>query len=172
MPQAARLHQSLEWPSEGVSRVPFRVFSDPDIFALEQSRLFHGKVWHFLCLDLDIPNPCDYRTTEVGRTPVIVTRDEQGTVHAMVNRCAHKGAIVCFKEKGNARTLSCVYHSWNYNLDGSLRGLAFQKGTRGASGGGMPDEFCVSDHRLEPLRVEIICGLVFWHLLQRNAALA
>lgn len=159
MPELTALSEPLIWPDEGVSRVPYRVFSDPEIFSMEQGRLLHGPVWHFLCLELDIAQNCDYRTTQVGRTPVIVTRDEAGAVHAMVNRCAHKGAIVCFKERGNARTLSCVYHSWNYNLDGSLRGLAFQKGTRG--NGGMEEDFCVADHRLEPLRVETICGLVF-----------
>ena len=62
----ARLSEPLRWPEEGVSRVPFRVFSDPEIYALEQRRLFHGPVWHFLCLELDIPNSFDYRTTWVG----------------------------------------------------------------------------------------------------------
>jgi phenylpropionate dioxygenase-like ring-hydroxylating dioxygenase large terminal subunit len=159
VPDITALKQPLRWPDEGVSRVPFRVFSDPDIYAVEQRRIFHGKVWHFLCLEIDVPDPCDYRTTHVGETPVIVSRDEDGRLHAMVNRCAHKGAIVCFKERGNARTLSCVYHSWNYNLDGTLRGLAFQKGSRGK--GGMPDGFRTDRHRLQPLRVESICGLIF-----------
>ncbi|MFT5393090.1 MAG: anthranilate 1,2-dioxygenase large subunit [Gammaproteobacteria bacterium] len=153
------LTEPLKWPAEGVSRVPFRVFSDPEIYQKEQRVLFHGKAWHFLCLEIDIPNAFDYRTTHVGETSIIVTRDEEKNVHAMVNRCAHKGAIVAFKERGNARTLSCVYHSWNYNLDGTLRGLAFQKGSRGE--GGMPENFCPAQHRLQPLRVEIICGLVF-----------
>lgn len=159
MPDLRELSEPLEWPAEGVSRVPYRVFSDPEIYTLEQARLFHGQVWHFLCLELDIPNTGDYKTTNVGETPVVVTRDPDGNVHAMVNRCAHKGAIVCFKERGNARTLSCVYHSWNYNLDGTLRGLAFQKGSRG--NGGMPEGFDPSRHRLQPLRVQTICGLVF-----------
>ena len=159
MPAPSTLTEPFHWPNEGLTRVPYRVFSDAAIYSLEQHRLFHGPAWHFLCLELDIPEPCDYRTTHVGDTPVIVSRDEHGKVHAMVNRCAHKGAIVCFKERGNARTLSCVYHSWNYNLDGTLRGLAFRKGSRGE--GGMGENFDVSKHRLEPLRVETLCGLVF-----------
>lgn len=147
------------WPSPGYTRVPFEVFSDPEIYAREQERIFRGPIWHFLCLEIDLPNPGDYRTGVVGETPIIVTRDQGGELHAMVNRCAHKGALVCYKKRGNARTLSCIYHAWNYELDGRLRGVAFQKGTKGQ--GGMPEDFDPKQHRLEPLRLEVCAGIVF-----------
>jgi hypothetical protein len=44
----------LVWPSDGVTRVPFRVFSDPQIYAEEQKRLFRGPIWNFLCLEIEI----------------------------------------------------------------------------------------------------------------------
>ena len=68
----------------------------------------------------------------------------------MVNRCAHKGALVCHKERGNAKALSCVYHSWTYDLTGQLMGLAFRDGLRGK--GGMPPDFDTKRHRLQPVR--------------------
>jgi anthranilate 1,2-dioxygenase large subunit len=108
---------------------------------------------------VEIPNPGDYRTTTVGETPIVVTRDRNGIIHAMVNRCAHKGALVCLKKKDNVASLSCVYHAWNYELDGKLKGVAFRNGIRGH--GGMPKDFKVEDHRLQPLNVEIFCGMVF-----------
>ena len=76
--------------------------------------------WHFLCLDVDVSNPGDCRTATVGEIPVIVTRDENGSIHAMVNRCAHKGALVCLKKSDNVKKLTCVYHAWTYNLAGQL----------------------------------------------------
>ena len=88
----------LAWPEGGVTRVPFQVFSDPEIYAMEQQKIFRGPVWHYLCLEAEIPNKGDIRTTWVGDTPIIVTRDEDGQVHAMINRCAHKGALVCLKQ--------------------------------------------------------------------------
>ena len=107
------------WPVQGVTRAPYQLFTDPEIYKLEQERIFRGKTWNFLCLDVEIKNAGDYRTTTVGETPVIVTRDRDGKVHAMVNRCAHKGALVCLKKKDNVPSLTCVYHAWNYELDGS-----------------------------------------------------
>ena len=153
------LATDLAWPQEGVTRVPFRVFSDAEIYADEQKRLFRGPIWNFLCLEVEIPRPGDWRLATVGETPVVVTRDEHGAIHAMVNRCAHKGALVCLQERGNAKALTCVYHSWSYDLAGRLQSVAFRHGVRGK--GGMPDDFDSAQHRLEPLRVEVFCGLVF-----------
>lgn len=149
----------FSWPPQGETRAPYRLFTDPEIYKLEQERIFRGKTWNFLCLDIEIPNAGDYRTTTVGETPVVVTRDRDGKVHAMVNRCAHKGALVCLKKKDNVASLSCVYHAWNYELDGKLKGVAFRNGVRGH--GGMPADFDAKQHRLRPVRVESFCGMIF-----------
>jgi len=38
-----------------------------------------------LCLDIDVPAPGHYKTTTIGDVPIIVTRDEDGELHALVN---------------------------------------------------------------------------------------
>ena len=155
----AALSEPLAWPEGGVARVPFRVFSDAEIYALEQEKIFKGPIWNFLCMEVDVAKPGDVRTTWVGETPVVVTRDQDGKLHAMINRCAHKGALVCLKQKENRESLTCVYHAWNYSLDGQLQTVAFRNGLKGK--GGMPEDFDASKHRLQPLRVATFCGLVF-----------
>jgi anthranilate 1,2-dioxygenase large subunit len=152
------LGEPLAWP-EGVARVPFRVFSDAEIYALEQEKIFRGPIWNFLCMEIDVAKPGDVRTSWAGETPVIVTRDQDGRLHAMINRCAHKGALVCLKQKENRESLTCVYHAWNYSLEGKLQSVAFRNGLKGK--GGMPEDFDPSKHRLQPLRVATFCGLVF-----------
>jgi len=147
------------WPEGGNARVPFRVYMDAEIHAEEQRRIFQGPTWHLLCLAIELPAPGDYLTTFVGETPVIVTRGEDRTLNAFENRCVHKGALVCLKDRGNAKVLSCVYHNWNYDLKGRLKSVAFQKGIKGQ--GGMPADFRVDAHRLRPLRVAELSGLVF-----------
>lgn len=147
------------WPDEGASRVPFRVFSDRAIYDLEQERIFRGPTWNFLCLEADIREPNTSVTGFVGETPVIVTRDESGAVHALVNRCAHKGALVQLRKERRGKHLTCVYHSWSFNLDGTLRSLAFRNGVNGL--GGMPEDFRLEDHALQPVRATVFAGVVW-----------
>ena len=80
---------SLAWP-EGLTRVPDWVFQREDIYGNEQQRIFQGNYWNYLCLEVDIPNPGDFRTSFVGDSPVIVTRDADGEIYAFENRCAQR----------------------------------------------------------------------------------
>ena len=149
----------FEWPDEDGSRVPYRVYTDPAIYAAEQRRIFQGPTWNFLCLEAELPNPGDYKTTFIGEAPIIVARDEDGALNAKVNRCAHKGALVCYQPRGNVRELTCVYHNWVYDLRGNLTGVAYAKGMGGK--GGVTEEFDPAEHGLERLRLDTYRGLVF-----------
>ena len=149
----------IEWPSEGATRAPYQVMTDPAIYRREMARIFRGPTWHYLCLDAEIPEPGDYRTSFIGETPIIVARDGDGAINAMVNRCAHKGALLCIEPCGKRKEFACVYHAWTYDLKGSLKSVAFQRGLAGA--GGMPEDFDLARHGLERLRVENFCGMVF-----------
>src|SRR5437588_12801710 len=82
--------QALEWPKQGNSRVPYRVFADPDIYRTELDRIFLGASWQYLALADELPAPGDYKTTFLGETPITVTRGDYGEIHAMVNRSAHR----------------------------------------------------------------------------------
>ena len=127
----------LDWPAEGVTRVPYRVYTDPDLYALEQERIFRGAAWNFLGLAVEVPNPGDFKATFVGDTPVVLTRDHDGALHAWVNRCAHRGALVCRELRGNvgaSGTHTCVYHQWAYDAGGNLVGVPFRRGLGGKGG--------------------------------------
>jgi len=91
--------------------------------------------------------------------PVVVARDAEGVVGAFENRCAHRGALICFDDGGNAKDFTCAYHAWRYDLHGTLQSVAFQRGVNGK--GGMRDSFCIADHGPRKLRVTTWRGLVF-----------
>src|SRR5580693_2287835 len=149
----------LVWPRDGVTRVPYSVYSREDVYAEERRRIFMGPVWNFLCLDAELPNPGDYRASFVGDMPVIVARALDGSLHAFESRCAHRGAQLCFKRGGHGREISCVYHNWTYDLRGNLTGVTFQRGINRK--GGMPPDFTLADHGLRRLEVESFAGIVF-----------
>jgi anthranilate 1,2-dioxygenase large subunit len=160
--QASDPHRPTErrvWTEHGLTRVPYWVFQDPEIYAAEQRELFRGPVWNFLCLAVEVANVGDFCTTFVGDASVIVTRDDDGELYAFENRCAHRGALIALEERGNAKQFSCVYHAWTYDRQGNLRGVAFKDGVEGK--GGMPPSFCIADHGPRKLRVAEIHGLVF-----------
>jgi anthranilate 1,2-dioxygenase large subunit len=135
------------------------MFSDPEIYALEQERIFRGPTWNFLGLEAEIPKPGDYKSTFIGDTPVVMTRAEDGELAAWVNRCAHRGAVVCRLPRGNALSHSCVYHQWSFGTKGTLQGVPFRRGQKDATG--MPKDFDPKQHNLRQLRVESYRGLVF-----------
>jgi phenylpropionate dioxygenase-like ring-hydroxylating dioxygenase large terminal subunit len=150
---------NIQWPTADASRVPFQVFTDPQLYELEQQTLFRGPNWNFVAMEIEIPNSGDYKTTFVGDTPVMVVRDQDGKIHCMVNRCAHRGSTLLFDDSGNTEDFTCVYHNWRYDLGGNLKSVAFQHGVRQV--GGMPKDFELCKHNLTKARVEIYHGLVF-----------
>ena len=150
---------NVEWQRSDYSRVPYWLYHNADVYALEQELIFRGPTWSYLCLEAEMPEPGDFRTTWVGDTPVLVNRDRDGTVHAMVNRCAHRGAAVCRHARGNTKVHTCIYHRWSYDLTGDLIGIPFQRGIGGQ--GGMDDDFDKTEHSLRQLRVACYQGIIF-----------
>jgi anthranilate 1,2-dioxygenase large subunit len=146
-------------PTVDPTRVPYRVFTDRELYAREQEHLFRGPTWNYLCLEAELRKPGDFRANFVGETPVFITRDAKGELHALVNRCAHRGAMVCREVRGNRKTMVCPYHQWSYDLNGALRGVPFRRGINGR--GGYSADFKLSEHSLTPLKVATYRGLVF-----------
>ena len=147
------------WPTADCSRVPYWVYVDPALYGAELERIFEGASWSYVALEAEIPAAGDYRLSKIGERPVIVARGDDGRVHVMTNRCAHRGTQVCREPFGNAANFTCPYHQWCYKLDGSLIAVPFRKGVNGQ--GGMPAEFDRSENGLEQLAVTTRNGVVF-----------
>jgi anthranilate 1,2-dioxygenase large subunit len=153
-------HEDAEvnFPQADGSRVPYKVFSSKEVYEREQEKIFRGPTWSFLGLDCEIPEIGDFKSTFVGDTPVVVTRTEDGLA-CWVNRCAHRGAMVCREKRGNATSHTCVYHQWSYTAAGDLQGVPFRRGQKGMAG--MPADFSTAEHGLQKLRVDSYRGLLF-----------
>ena len=102
----------------GDGRAHRSLYTDPGIFELEQVRVF-GGTWVYIGHDSEIPRPDDYITRTLGRRPIILTRGGDGTVHALFNRCTHRGTTLCQEPHGNSKRFVCTYHGWTFTNDGS-----------------------------------------------------
>jgi phenylpropionate dioxygenase-like ring-hydroxylating dioxygenase large terminal subunit len=106
------------------------LYTDTRIFAEEMERIFH-RGWVFVGHDSEIPRPGDFVTRRVGTEPVIMVRGGDGAVAVLVNRCMHRGTMVCPAERGSTRTFACPYHGWTYDLGGALLGVPYPGGYEG-----------------------------------------
>lgn len=124
-------------------------YHDPDVFERDMERVFQ-RHWHCLAHESIIPKVGDYELFRLGDEQVILTRDKNGQVHALLNVCRHRGAEVCTSPRGNTRSFVCPYHAWTYGLDGALKTARL-----------MPKDFDRSAHGLKMLQVRVVEGLVF-----------
>jgi phenylpropionate dioxygenase-like ring-hydroxylating dioxygenase large terminal subunit len=160
--KAAPNYERLDvpWPTEGYRRAPYRLLHDPEVYRLEQERIFRGPVWTYVGLDAELKESGDFKTTFIGDAPVVIVRNEVGGFNGFVNRCAHRGSLVCTEPFGSgAKRFVCPYHAWVYDLQGDLKSVAFQHGMQGQ--GGLPTSFDFANHGLEKLRVDTFARLIF-----------
>lgn len=144
-------------------KIHTRVYADRDVHDVEMRAIFE-RTWVYVGHESEVEQPGDYKTTFIGRQPVIISRHEDGEVHVLLNRCRHRAAVVCRAEHGHSNFFRCPYHSWVYRNDGSLVGVSM------ASGYG--DEFDTSDLGLQRVpRVGSYRGLVFASLAPEGLAL-
>ncbi|HXW78074.1 MAG TPA: Rieske 2Fe-2S domain-containing protein [Acidimicrobiales bacterium] len=137
-------------------RVHRSVFTDPRIFDDEMERIF-GGTWVYLLHESEIAQRDDFATRRVGRRPVIIARGEDGSIAALLNRCTHRGTLLCPADQGSAARFQCAYHGWTFTNAGKLVGVTYPDGYR--------ESFDVAAHNLERFpRVESYRGFVFGSL--------
>ncbi|MDO5647510.1 Rieske 2Fe-2S domain-containing protein [Paracoccus sp. (in: a-proteobacteria)] len=106
-------------PETGTFRCRRDIFTNPDLFEMEMKHIFESN-WVYLAHESQIPSVNDYYTTWIGRQPVVITRDKTGTLNAVINACAHRGAMLCRRKHGNKGSFTCPFHGWTFSNTGKL----------------------------------------------------
>lgn len=139
-------------PVEGVYRVARDIFTEPELFDLEMELIFE-KQWIYACHESEISQPNDFLTLRAGRQPMIITRDGNGELHALINACQHRGATLTRQGSGNQSTFTCPFHAWCYKSDGRL--------VKVKAPGEYPEGFDKATRGLRKARIQSYKGFVF-----------
>jgi len=137
----------------GESRMlPPAAYVDPAVFEWEKRHMFGGG-WVCAGRSDQVPAPGDMRAEPVGTGSVLLSRAEDGTLHAFANTCRHRGhELLPCGASTQQNVIICPYHSWTYALNGELRAAAGFKNRLG---------FVTAEWGLVELPVTEWHGLVF-----------
>lgn len=112
-------------------RVHRDLYLSDELFALEQRHLF-ANCWIFAGHASQLPNAGDFITVTIAGQPLLLVRQPDGSIRALHNRCAHKGAQLSTQACGNTgRFFRCPYHAWTYKLDGAPLATPLRAGYEG-----------------------------------------
>lgn len=112
-----RLDAKRSWRTEGTT-VAAGTYADPSHLARELETLFAGP--QAVALTPDLPEPGSHLALDTLPIPVVLTRTTDGDARAFANVCAHRGSQVVEPGRGCTRRLTCPYHAWSYDLEGTL----------------------------------------------------
>ena len=144
------LAANVAQPFESAHAMPPSVYTSSEFMDREIDRIF-ARDWYCVGRADALSEPGDYVTAELARQPVVVLRDRDGDLRALSNVCLHRMSTM-LEGRGRVGALSCPYHGWTYNLDGSLRGAPAMTLNQG---------FCKESYRLPEVRCEEWLGWVF-----------
>jgi len=129
--------------------LPGEVYRDPDVYEQEIRAIFL-KSWLYAGHQSQIPQKGDYFLYEIAGESVIVVRDGEGQINALLNVCRHRGSRICDAAVGHESRFTCRYHGWSYGLDGSLRAAARA-----------PEAFDKSQYGLNRVHARVFAGMIF-----------
>ena len=124
-------------------------YTSSEVFEADLDLIFR-RHWIFVATEPELPEPGDYVTAEIGRTSIVLVRDDDMQVRAFYNVCRHRGAIIVRDKRGFVGNLVCPYHQWTYDLTGKLvhaenMAACVEKG----------------EHGLKPVHVRNLAGLLY-----------
>lgn len=104
-----------------VASSPVEHYIDEARFARERDMVLR-RLPHAAAHTSELDGAGAFLRRDVHGLPILLTRDKQGTVHAFLNVCRHRGARLVEEAAGCAHRFTCPYHGWTYANSGRLVG--------------------------------------------------
>ena len=104
-------------PAHGL---PAFAYTSTAFWQRENQTLFPNS-WVFVGFAHEIANPGDVQPITVAGSPILLLRNQDGDIRAFHNVCRHRCLQLVDKPTNVGRIIRCPYHTWSYDLNGSLR---------------------------------------------------
>jgi len=134
--------------------LPSRYYTDVELYQRELSAI-HYRSWCYVGHVTDLDEPRSYFTDRVADQSIFVMRGHDDAVHAFFNVCQHRGHQLLEGRGKLGKGISCPYHAWLYNLDGTLARAPHTETLA---------NFDKTEFRLKEIPVAISAGLIFVNL--------
>jgi choline monooxygenase len=135
------------------SVIPNYFYYNSEIWEQEKQAIFY-RTWNFVGHLERVKEPGQYFTYRLLDRNIVILRDRDRVLRAFYNVCPHRGHELVQGE-GQLQRISCPYHAWMFNTDGSLHRASFSHEI---------DTFNPAPFNLKPVQIEEICGLLFVNL--------
>lgn len=109
---------------------PVSSYTCPEHLGREQARLFRSGPL-MVGLSCELSGPGAYLTDDLSGVPIVIIRLPEGGLNAFINVCRHRGARLLEGNGTLARSMTCPYHGWRYDLHGRLKKLVPADGFQG-----------------------------------------
>lgn len=167
----AEIERCADLPFTSATTLPKDAYISEDYFNWEMKNIFRND-WISLAHISQIPNNGDFLNIDFLSEPMIVVRDKSGDIQVLSRICPHRGMDIMppgfghdghgpaearaeGEDHGHTRLFLCPYHSWTFDLDGSLKACPEMN---------QAEDFNRSDWKMKPFKFEVWNGFVFVNL--------
>lgn len=152
-------HRELIDSRQPWQTMPGELFGRQDVFDTDVD-VFFNKHWILVAVTADVPEAGDVYAVDIGKSSILICRDDDEKIRAYRNSCRHRGARLKEPGKSTVGMLVCPYHQWTYDLNGVLKHATH-----------MGPDFDMGCRSLSPVHVRVVGeGLIFVCLSQEAPA--
>ncbi len=107
-------------PIESANGLPNACYTSDEMYRHEQESLFTNN-WAAIGFGKDIAKPGMVKPVTFLGIPMLLVRTRDGHINVFQNVCRHRGMILVDTPQQLRGPITCPYHAWSYDLEGTLR---------------------------------------------------
>ena len=142
--------------------LPAMAYTDEEFWIKECETVFADN-WVFVGFAHELKNLGDVLPISVAGKPILLVKNRNGNIVAFHNVCRHRCLKLVDQTKNVGKIIRCPYHSWTYDLDGSLIASPHFGGTNNHK----PNGFVPSNNGLESVRIKVWHDWIFVNLSKK-----